>query len=92
MAMQLTIPEDLQALIEKRIAIGAFDSAMDVVRHALEAQDYGEEWTDEERLEIVDHIEEGYQQAERGELFDEDEVKLHLKQFKERWLNERQLR
>ncbi len=92
MAMQLTIPEDLQALIEERIATGGFKNAEDVVRQALEAQVFYGDWTHEEKRALSDRIEESYQQADRGELFDEDEVKVHLAEFKERWLKERQLR
>ena len=90
--MQLTIPPDLQALIEKRIATGAYDSAEDVLRCALEAQEEEESLTDEDRQAISDHIEEGFRQAERGELYSEDEVRAHLAEFKERWLRERQAR
>jgi hypothetical protein len=42
----------------------------DVLRRALEAQDAEETWTDEERRALSAHIEEGYLQAERGELTD----------------------
>jgi hypothetical protein len=42
----------------------------DVLRPALEAQDAEESWTDEERRALCAHIEEGYLQAERGELID----------------------
>ena len=87
--MQLTIPPDLQALIEKRMATGAFESAEEVLRCALEAQDEEES---QQRQAISDHIEEGFRQAERGELYTEDEVRTHLAEFKERWIKERQLR
>lgn len=40
------------------------------MRRALEAQDAEESWTDEERRALSAHIEEGYLQAERGELVD----------------------
>jgi len=39
-----------------------------VLRRALEAQGAEESWTEEERKALSGHIEEGYQQAERGEL------------------------
>jgi Arc/MetJ-type ribon-helix-helix transcriptional regulator len=64
--MQLTIPADLQALIEKRISTGAYETAGDVLRRALEAQDAEEDWTDEERQAISSHIEDGFRQAERA--------------------------
>lgn len=39
MAIQLMMSPDLQALVEKRLATGAYQNAEDVVRCALEAQD-----------------------------------------------------
>ena len=49
-----------------------YENAEDVLRHALEAQDAEESWTDEERRALSCHIEEGYRQAERGDLIDGD--------------------
>lgn len=47
--MQLNIPPDLEALINKRLSSGGYASVEDVLRRALEAQDAEESWTDEER-------------------------------------------
>jgi hypothetical protein len=41
-----------------------------VFRGALEAQDAEDSWTDEERRALASHIDEGFLQAERGELID----------------------
>jgi len=91
--MQLTIPPDIEALLEKRLATGAYENAEDVLRRALEAQDAEEEgWTEEDRLAIADHIEESFQQAERGELIDGDQVRLDLAEFKLQWRKDRQLK
>ena len=68
--MQLDVPLDLETLINKRLSSGGYASAEDVLRRALEAQDALESWTDEEHRALSDHIEEGYIQAERGELID----------------------
>ena len=93
MAIQLTISSDLQALVEKRFATGAYENVEDMLRCALEAQEAAEvDWTDEERQGISNHIEEGFQQAERGQLYDEDQVIQHLAEFKQRWLNDRQVK
>ena len=43
--MQFTIPPDLEALVQKRLAGGAYANAEDVIRHALEAQEAEERWT-----------------------------------------------
>jgi Arc/MetJ-type ribon-helix-helix transcriptional regulator len=68
--MQLDVPPDLQKLIEKRLSSGGYASVEDVLRRALEAQDAEENWSDEERRALSAHIEEGYQQAERGKLIE----------------------
>ena len=84
MAMQLTLSDDLEALVEKRLATGAYADAQDVLRCALEAQEVDEddEWTEEERRAVSDHIEIGYQQAQRGELIGQEELEVRFAAFK----------
>jgi len=69
--MQLTVPPDLESLINKRLSTGDYASAEEVLRSALEAQDAELSMTDEERQAISAHIEEGYLQAERGKLIEQ---------------------
>jgi antitoxin ParD1/3/4 len=83
--MQLNVPPDLETLINRRLASGAYESAEDVLRRALEAQDAEENWTDEERQALSAHIEEGYLQAERGELIDGAQARLDLQGMKDSW-------
>jgi hypothetical protein len=59
--------------------------AEDVLRRALEAQDAEESWTDEERRAMTAHIEEGYQQAERGELIDGAQARRDIHAMKDQW-------
>jgi hypothetical protein len=56
-----------------------------VLRCALEAQDAEESWTDEERRALSAHIEEGYQQAERGELTGSAQARHEIQAMKEKW-------
>jgi Arc/MetJ-type ribon-helix-helix transcriptional regulator len=88
-SMQLNVPPDIEALVQKRLATGAFANAEDVIRKALEAQDAEESWTEEERHALSMHIEAGFLQAERGELIDGDEARREIRAMKERWLQER---
>jgi Arc/MetJ-type ribon-helix-helix transcriptional regulator len=83
--MQLNVPPDLEILINKRLSSGAYTNAEDVLRRALEAQDAEESWTDEERRALSAHIEEGYQQAERGELIDSSQTRLDIQVMKQNW-------
>ncbi len=83
--MQLNVPPDLETLINKRLSSGAYENAEDVLRHALEAQDAEETWTDEERQALSAHIEEGYLQAERGELIDGAQARRDIQGMKDGW-------
>ncbi len=83
--MQLNLPPDLETLINKRLSSGGYESVEDVLRRALEAQDAEESWTEEERLGLSAHIEEGYQQAERGELIDGARARREIQGMKEDW-------
>ena len=83
--MQLDIPPDLETLINKRLSSGAYRNAEDVLRRALEAQDAEESWTEEERRALCAHIEEGYQQAERGQLIDGTQGRRDVEAMKEKW-------
>src|SRR5712691_10143330 len=88
-SMQLYVSPDIEALVQKRLATGAYANAEDVIRQALEAQDAEESWTEEERRALATHIEEGFLQAERGELIDGEEARRQIRAMKERWLQER---
>ncbi len=88
--MQLIVPPDLESLINKRLSSGAYVDAEDVLRRALEAQDAEESWTGEERQALSAHIEEGFLQAERGELIGGAEVRSQIEAMKEQWRIDRQ--
>jgi Arc/MetJ-type ribon-helix-helix transcriptional regulator len=83
--MQLNVPPDLEALINKRLSSGGYASAEDVLRRALEAQDAEESWTDDERRALASHIEEGFLQAERGDLTDAAQARLDIAAMKDDW-------
>lgn len=83
--MQLNLPPDLETLIQKRLSSGPYTNAEDVLRRALEARDAEETWTDEERRALSAHIEEGYQQAECGELIDAGQARREIDALKQKW-------
>ena len=89
MPMQFVLPPDLEELVQKRLSSGAFGSAEEVFRRALEAQDAEESWTEEERQELAAHIEEGFQQAEVGELVDGEQALREIAEMKQQWMRER---
>jgi Arc/MetJ-type ribon-helix-helix transcriptional regulator len=88
--MQLTVPPDLESLINKRLSSGGYANAEDVLRRALVSLDAEESWTDEERRAFSAHIEEGYLQAERGELIDGAQARRDIQAMKNEWRLARQ--
>ena len=89
MAMQLTIPSDLEALVRRRLASGAFRDVEDVLRHALEAQDAEQSWTPEERDALLAHIDEGFREAEQGRLIEGSAARRQIQNQKAEWGLER---
>lgn len=83
--MQVNLPPDLETLVNKRLSSGVYSSVEDVFRRALEAQDAEESWTDEERRGLTAHIEEGFLQAERGELDDGAQARREIQAMKDNW-------
>jgi len=83
--MQLNVPPDLETLINKRLLSGGYTNAEEVLRRALEAQNAEESWTDEERRALSAHIQEGYLQAERGELIGSAQARREIQAMKNDW-------
>ena len=83
--MQLNVPPDLENLINKRLSTGSYANAEEVLRRALEAQDAGESLTDEDHRALSAHIDEGYLQAERGELIDGQLARREIQAMKIDW-------
>ncbi len=90
--MQFNLPPDIETLINKRLSSGGYSSIEDVLRRALEAQDAEESWTDEERRALSAHIEEGYLQAERGEIIDGTQAAREIQAMKDDWRQQRSRR
>lgn len=83
--MQVNLPPDLESLVNKRLSSGGYSNVEEVFRRALEAQDAEESWTDEERRALTAHIEEGFLQAERGELIDGAQARREIQAMKDNW-------
>jgi Arc/MetJ-type ribon-helix-helix transcriptional regulator len=88
MAMQLTIPSDLEALVQKRLASGAFASAEEILRRALEAQDDEESWTGEECRALDEKIDRALEQWAAGQVYGPDEARRKLAAMREARLAE----
>jgi Arc/MetJ-type ribon-helix-helix transcriptional regulator len=81
--MQLTVPPDLEALVQKRLATGAFANAEDVIRRALETLDAEESWTGEERRALDEKIDRALEQVASGRVYGPDEARRKLAALKE---------
>jgi Arc/MetJ-type ribon-helix-helix transcriptional regulator len=81
--MQLTVPPDLEALMQKRLATGAFANAEDLIRRALEALAAEESWTDEERSALDEKIDRALEQAAAGRVSGPEEARRKLAALRE---------
>jgi len=71
--MQLEVPPDLEALVQRRLATGAFANAEDVIRRALESLEAEESWTQEE-----EKIDRALAQVSTGQVYGPDEARRKL--------------
>jgi len=78
--MTIRLTPELEALIQKDVERGPYQSADEFVAHAVQMLHEQEQWLDENRAEIGAKIEHGFAQAERGELVDGDEAFKQLRQ------------
>lgn len=76
--MFLQLPTDLEALVQKRLASGAYANTEEVLRHALEAQEADESWTDEGRMALDVKIERPLEQFATGKTYGPAEARAKL--------------
>jgi len=83
MPINFTVPPDLEALVQKRLASGSFTNVEDVFRRALEAQDADENWTDEERRALDEKIDRALEQVSAGQVYGPEEARQKLATMRE---------
>ena len=81
--MQLTIPSDMEALVQKRLDSGAFSNAEEVIRRALEVLDAEESWTEAERQALDDKIDRALAQVAGGKTHGPEEARQKLAAMRE---------
>jgi putative addiction module CopG family antidote len=79
----------LEALVQKRLASGAYRNAEEVVRRALQVLEDEETWTADERWALDEKIDRALEQVARGEVYGPDEARRKLAAMRERHLAER---
>jgi antitoxin ParD1/3/4 len=87
--MTLELKPEIEALIQKQLQSGAFSSAEEVIERALEFLSAEEDWLADNREQIAAQIQEGWDEAQRGELTDGDNVRAEMQRFKEDWKKQR---
>jgi Arc/MetJ-type ribon-helix-helix transcriptional regulator len=78
--MTLELKPEIEALIQRRLASGALSSAEEVIERALEFLTAEEAWLAENRDMIASRIQEGSDEAQRGELTNDEDVRVWKKQ------------
>jgi putative addiction module CopG family antidote len=87
--MQVNVPPDLEALVQKRLATGAFANADEVIRRALETLDAEESWTEDERRALDEKIDRSLEQIASGRVFGPEEARRKLAALREAHLANR---
>jgi antitoxin ParD1/3/4 len=88
MTIEIKRPE-IEALIQRRLHSGAFESVEDVLFDALEIQSEREVWLQENKDAINAKIEHGLAQLDRGEGIPGDKLRSRLADDKTAWLRDR---
>ena len=86
MTIQINRPE-IEALIQRRLHSGAFESVEDVLFDALEIQSEHEAWLLDNKDAINAKIERGLAQLDRGEGIPGDQLRARLEADKAAWLD-----
>jgi antitoxin ParD1/3/4 len=89
--MTVELKPEVEAFIRKRLESGAFATAEEVIERALEFLSLEEDWLAENREHIAAKIQEGWDEAQTGELIEADEVRANVQKGKENWLKEQRL-
>lgn len=87
--MTIPLKPELQAIIQKDVQRGPYESVDEFVERAVELLHEQEEWVSENRAEIAAQVERGFAQVERGELIDGAEAVRWLRQRRAARLKQR---
>jgi len=87
--MTVELKPEIEALIERRLRSGAFSSVEEIIERALEFLSAEEDWLADNRDEIAAQIQEGWDEAQRGELTEGGNVRSEMQQFKAEWKKQR---
>ncbi|MGH9645863.1 MAG: ribbon-helix-helix domain-containing protein [Bryobacteraceae bacterium] len=88
--MTIHLKPELEALIQKDVERGPYQSADEFVEQAVQMLHEQEQWLAENQADIAAKIEEGYASAERGDLLDLEQVRALVNDRKQAWRSDKQ--
>jgi putative addiction module CopG family antidote len=86
--MTIRLKPELEALIQKDVERGPYQSADEFVEQAVQMLHEQEQWLADNRADIAAKIEEGYASADRGDLLDAEQVRARVNERKQAWRND----
>jgi antitoxin ParD1/3/4 len=86
--MTITLTPEVEALIQKRLASGAFQNVDEVILRAIESQDAEEAWLLLHQREVNEKLDRAISQADRGECLTAEESLTLLERQKAEWRSE----
>ena len=81
--MTIDLTPEVEALIQKRLATGAFQDASEVVYRALESQDAEDAWLSLHQRQVSDRLDDAMAEFDRGEGIPASGVRQRLQELKE---------
>jgi len=88
--MTIRLKPELEALIQKDVERGPYQSADEFVEQAVQMLHEQEQWLADNHAEIAAEIEEGYASGERGDLLNPEQLRTQIDERKQAWRNENQ--
>ena len=88
--MTIRLKPELEALIQKDLERGPYQSVDEFVEQAVQMLHEQEQWLADNNADIAAKIEDGCASAERGELLDSEQVRAQIDERKQAWRNENQ--
>ena len=82
--ISIPLSAELQDFIRDRVASGRYRTPAEVVREGLRLLEHLEREWDEDLRSLKTKLDRGAAQADRGELIDDDEVRVWLEQQEQR--------
>jgi putative addiction module CopG family antidote len=86
--MTIKLKPELETLIKQDVQRGPYRSVEEFVESAVSMLHGQEEWLAQNRAEIAEKIEEGYNAAQRAELMDGGQLRARMEERKQAWMAE----